>query len=167
MEEVVRSLAQLSLSSEPKKELRHLRTALTALGGARDLPLPRGTDLKSLFDAFNTSDKWGILFAVMFVVYFLLSLFWSACLLSSLFIGIVLCDVVCSCWVVSRQCFVLRVSDLLLYFALFFGCFLLFRFAFLLYFSVFIRSSASLFVVIVLFACFWLVIVLFCVCLLC
>ncbi|XP_050697045.1 26S proteasome non-ATPase regulatory subunit 5-like [Eriocheir sinensis] len=57
MEEVVRSLAQLSLSSEPKKELQHLKITLTALGGARDVLLPREIDLKSLFDAFNTSDQ--------------------------------------------------------------------------------------------------------------
>ncbi|MPC57220.1 hypothetical protein E2C01_051196 [Portunus trituberculatus] len=59
MEEVARSLAQLSLSSDPKKELRHLKTALFGLGSPGKTVLPRDIDLRALFDAFNTSDKLG------------------------------------------------------------------------------------------------------------
>lgn len=57
-------MAQLSLSSDPKKELRHLKTALLGLGSPRNTVLPRDIDLGALFDAFNTSDNEQIELAV-------------------------------------------------------------------------------------------------------
>ena len=58
MDEVAQSLAQLSLSSDPKKELRHLKTTLLGLSSSRNTALPQDINLRALFDAFNTSDKW-------------------------------------------------------------------------------------------------------------
>lgn len=67
MEEVVRSLAQLSLSNDPKKDLRQLKTALIGLGAANDVTLPQDIDLRALFDAFNTSDKYVVPLACFFL----------------------------------------------------------------------------------------------------